>query len=74
MARLLSSNEADCLINQHRKQSWFPTKNHLLQTECIPRERFSPLADLRLLGLWQNSSRFRARLLQGSISKPIRRR
>jgi hypothetical protein len=41
MARL-SSNEADRLINQHRKPSGFPTKNHHVQTECIPRERFSP--------------------------------
>src|SRR5258705_2623952 len=42
MARLLSGNEADCLIAQHRKPGGFPLKNHHVQTECIPRERFSP--------------------------------
>src|SRR5476649_653572 len=42
MARLLLSNEADRLINQHRKPSGFPRKNHHVQTEYIPRERFSP--------------------------------
>src|ERR1700682_4487949 len=47
MARLLSSNEADCLISQHRKPSGFPMKNHHVETECIPRERFSPVADKR---------------------------
>jgi len=40
MARLLSSNEAECLIAQHRKPSGFPMKNHHVETECIPRERF----------------------------------
>src|SRR5476649_1191709 len=47
MAGLLSSNEAECLIAQHRKPSGFPMKNHHVQTQCIPRERFSPLADKR---------------------------
>jgi hypothetical protein len=28
MAGLLSSNEAECLIAQHRKLSGFPLKNH----------------------------------------------
>jgi len=47
MARLLLSNEADCLIDQHRKPSRFPLKNHHVQTECIPRERFSPSTPCR---------------------------
>src|ERR1700712_1852362 len=75
MARLLSSNEADCLINQHRKQSWFPTKNYLLQTECIPRERFSPLAEPGLmtnLGLQPKQSLVTVRSPQGQPARKHR--
>ena len=45
VARPLRSSEADCLINQQRKQSGFRMKKTASLTECKPRERFNPLAD-----------------------------
>src|SRR3982074_3681812 len=43
-ARRRASDEEERLLPQHRKPSGFPMKNHHVETECIPRERFRPLA------------------------------
>src|SRR6266568_1737610 len=46
MVLLLSKNEADCLVPQH-KQNRYLIHSPTLSGAPIPRERFSPLADLR---------------------------
>jgi len=51
MALIPVRSEADCLTSNHTKQSLRPQPSLGAQIEALPlpRERFSPLAELRLL-------------------------
>ena len=55
MVLLLSKNEADCLVPQH-KQNRYLIHSPTLSGAPIPRERFSPLADGCLWALVPQSS------------------
>lgn len=46
MALLLSGNEADCLIPQHRKQILSINHPTVPDRSSLPRERFSPMYDM----------------------------
>jgi hypothetical protein len=63
VARLLSSNEADCLIAQHRKLSEFPMKNHHVETERIPRERLTLTALSRPIFLANSANAHRPQIV-----------